>query len=357
MRYKEDWEMAKKRHAALWEREIIDRCCIGVTARRKNAKLWEKERIPTSDEERTAFWTDPEWQIERGRREMENTYFGGEAFPVMAAYLGAGGHAGFYKGAKHYFANDTVWFFPSLTDPDSLEFDENSFLYQKTLELSRAFAQDSNGDYIVAMPDATGNADALSHLMGPESLLTAMLDEPEAVKRALGKIQLAYEKVMKNVYDIVRDVNGGGSSVAWLHTWAPGFHSQMQCDMSVMISNPMFREFIRPELEKQSAFLEYPLYHFDGCEQIRHLDDLLAIPRLRLIQWTQVAGQRPCTDFFPELKRIQEAGKCLFLSVSPDQIRPVMENLSSKGLYLFTRVDTQEAADAIIKEVARLTHE
>ena len=30
MRYKPDWEEAKKRHTAFWNHEILDRCCINV---------------------------------------------------------------------------------------------------------------------------------------------------------------------------------------------------------------------------------------------------------------------------------------------------------------------------------------
>ena len=79
---------------------------------------------------------------------------------------------------------------------------------------------------MVSMPDTTGNADALAHLMGSEELLPAMLEEPEAVARALQKIETVYERTMREVYDIVRGVNEGGSCVDWLSTWAPGFHAQ-----------------------------------------------------------------------------------------------------------------------------------
>lgn len=355
MRYKNDWDMAKKRLTAFWNRDIIDRCCISVKSFREGRWTFGRT-VPGTDEERFRYWTDPELIIARNRDLMEHTYFGGEAFPSIFVDLGAGGHAGFFKGEKHYFG-DSMWFFPSLEDPNDLEFDENSFLYHKTLELARAFAEDSKGDYMVSMPDSTGNADALSHLMGPEELMPAMLEDPDAVQAALGKIQVAYERIMREVYGIVRDVNEGGCCVNWLSTWAPGFHAQMQCDMSVMISNSMFKEFIMPELQAQCSLLEYPLYHFDGIEQIRHLDDLLSISNLRAIQWTQVAGQPPCTEFFPELKKIQAAGKNLVILVSPDQIEPIMENLSSRGLYLVTEVPTQDEADAIIKQVSRLTHE
>lgn len=143
------------------------------------------------------------------------------------------------------------------------------------------------------MPDSTGNADALSHLMGPDALMTAMLEEPQAVHRALQKIQAAYERIMKEVRAITAPVNEGGGCVQWLNTWAPGFHAQMQCDMSVMISPRLFDEFIAPELKAQSRMLDYALYHFDGVEQIRHLDTLLSIPTIRAIQWTQVARTAP----------------------------------------------------------------
>lgn len=356
MRYKEDWELTKKRFTAFWDGEILDRCCISVKATdNKVAPLLEPFRCH-NDQDIMRYRTTPELIIAKNRLLMEHTYYAGESFPSITLDLGASGHAGFFKGAD-YKIGDTVWFFPSLTDLEDLEFDENSYLYQKTLEMARVFAQDSNGDYIVSMPDSTGNADALAHLFGTEELFPAMLEEPEAVKIALDKIQCSYEKVMRNVYDIVRDANDGGSCVGWLRTWAPGFHAQMQCDLSVMISNPLFKEFIMPELQAQCKLLDYPLYHFDGVEQIRHLDDLLSIPNLRVIQWTQVAGQAPCTEYFDVLRRIQAAGKNLIIHVDPQQIRPVMENLSSKGLFLLTGASTRDEADAIVKEVARLTHE
>ena len=355
MRYKSDWEMSRKRFEAYWNGEIVDRCCFSVKAF-DHQKFSPIRLVPGKDEDRFLHWTDPERIIQRNRLLMENTYYGGEAFPCIFLDLGAGGHAGFFKGAKYYFG-DSVWFFPTLTDVDSLEFDENSFLFQKTIELAKAFAEDSQGDYMVSMPDSTGNADALSHLMGAEEMMPMMLEDPAVIQTALEKIEASYERVMHDVYNIVKDVNDGGSCVDWMGTWAPGLHAQMQCDMSVMISNPMFKQFIMPELRAQSEFLEYPIYHFDGVEQIRHLDDLLSIPGLKAIQWTQVAGQRPCTDYIPELKKIQAAGKNLIMLINPDQIKPVMENLSSKGLFINTGVYTQEEADYLIREVSKLTHD
>jgi len=184
-----------------------------------------------------------------------------------------------------------------------------------------------------------------------------MLEEPEQVTEAMKKVQAVYERIHSDVYNIVKDNNYGGSCIGWLSTWAKGFHSQLQCDLCCMISNNLFRQFIEPELRRQADFLDFPLYHFDGVEVVRHLDTLLSIEKLRCIQWTQVAGQPPCTDYFPELKKIQAAGKNVLICVSPSQIKPIMENLSSKGLYLVVSAGSKDEADAIMKDIAKWTHD
>lgn len=357
MMYKDEWEQSKKRLTAWWDREVLDRCCVSITVEKaKGLSDTKWTTLPENEEDRIKYWTDAEWLIKRSRYEMEHTWYGGEAFPLGYLNLGAAGHAGFFKDAEYSFTN-TVWFYPTLGNLEEIEFDENSFLFWKTLELAEELAKDSKGDYMVTMSDCTGNMDALSHLIGPEELLPLMLEEPEVVQKAMKKVQMVYERIHKETYERIKGVNEGGSCIGWLRTWAPGFHAQMQSDMSVMISADMFREFIEPELRAQCEFLDYPLYHFDGIEQIRHLDTLLSIDKLRVIQWTQVEGQPPCTEYIPELQRIQKAGKNLLIIVEPGQIRPLLENLSSKGLFLLVRAASKEEGEDMLKEITKLTHE
>lgn len=358
MRYKSDWDKACERLTAFWNREIVDRCCTAVTYTDPAHSIGAyKANMPKDQAGIDSFWVEPELIIKRNRDAMEHTYYGGEAFPLVNLDLGAAGHAGFFRGNRHQFA-DSVWFFPSHEDITDLVFDKSEYLYQQTLTVARELARDSGGDYFISQPDCSGNADVLSHLMGPEELMPTMLEEPEDIEEALVKVQAAYKSIHEDVYEIVRENNQGGSCIGWLSTWAKGFHAQMQSDMSVMISNNMFRQFVEPELRAQSELLEYPLYHFDGVEQIRHLDTLLSIEKLRCIQWTQVSGQRPCTDYFPELKKIQSAGKnLLIIANSPAQVKPIMENLSSRGLYLLVNAGSRDEADAILRDIAKWTHD
>ncbi|MBQ2720116.1 MAG: hypothetical protein IJF23_01140 [Clostridia bacterium] len=357
MLYVKEWDRIKERMSAWWNGELSDRCLVSVIAGKQIKQTDPKiMNLPKNKEDRIKYWTDPEWIIKRNRANMENTWYGGDAFPLINLNLGASGHAGFFKNANYSF-EESVWFFPSLSGNNDLEFDENSWLFKQTLEVAKALAEDSKGDYIVSMSDCAGNIDALAHLLGQETLLPLMIEEPETVTASMEKIQTAYENIHKRVFDIVKDVNDGGSSIGWLRTWAPGFHAQLQSDASVMISPEMFREFIEPELRIQCEMLDYSLYHFDGIEQIRHLDCLLSIENLNAIQWTQVAGQPPCTEFIPELQKIQKAGKNLVLGTDINQLKILMENLSSKGLYLLVHASTEEEGKEILDYISKTSHE
>lgn len=357
MKYKDDWDQVKKRHTAFWEREIIDRCCVSVTAYKKGSN-YKPEPFPEKPDDKFNYWTDGEQILRRHRRMFENTYFAGDSFPHIPLYLGAVGHAGYFKNAR-YRLEDTVWFFPSIHnwEKDQLEFDPDSPLYTKTLELARYFADEGKGEFIISMPDIGGYIDALSHLRGPENVLIDMVEEKEMLHDACDKIREVWHTTNEQVYQIVKGNNEGGCSVGWLDTWAPGRHTQAQCDLSCMISPQAFSEFIVPEIESQASWSDYLLYHLDGFEQIRHLEMLLSIKKLSAIQWTCVEGQPSPLEFIPVLRRIQDAGKGLVIAIKPEELEPLMQQLSSKGLYLILRADSAEEADKMVECVKRLTHE
>ena len=84
---------------------------------------------------------------------------------------------------------------------------------------------------------------------------------------------------------------------------------------------------------------------------------LCSIENLKMIQWTHVAGEPSPVHFIPTFKKIQEAGKGLLLHTNIKDMEVLMENLSSKGLYLVINAKDKEEADYAIKRIAQLTHE
>ena len=138
-----------------------------------------------------------------------------------------------------------------------------------------------------------------------------------------------------------------------MHLWAPGRLQHMQCDLSVMISPEMYERLVIPELEQQMDWLSYPVYHFDGVEQERHLSHLLGLSKLRAIQWTNVDGQAPPRAYLSVLKRIQASGKNLILMTPAEDVPELLDHLSAAGLYLHCAARSPEEADALVRYVER----
>lgn len=353
-----DFDKIKERFTALWNNEILDRCCISAFA--IDPSVQNEILTPPGNVDRRIFLTDAELMLQRNLKLFENTYFAGDAFPLINLNMGPSGHTAYIKDVKTDYTESTFWYNPIMEDelePEKIVLDESNYLYRQTFKAAEYLCREANGRYLVSMPDNSGNLDVLASLRTTEELLPDLITDEETVKECLNRIQGIWEKCTADIYHYLKDYNFGGSSIGWLNTWAPGFHNQMQCDISVMFSNEYYEMYTRDELERQSAFLDYALYHFDGQEQIRHLDTLLSIKDIKMIQWTHVVEQPSPVKFIPQLKRIQEAGKGLLLLLEPNEVEPIMENLSSKGLFINVKTRTKEEADGVIKLAERLTHE
>lgn len=359
MRFKPDIEKVRERLYAFWEREIIDRACISVVAPRErgaNISMFHNDRDLTHyPEALRKYWEDPETIIHNSLARIERTYLGGETLPVIFQNYGTSGHCEYF-GARPTYGNDTIWFEPAW---ESLSDARNAYtekLLEQQLAVARYLTDNAKDNYFVAMPDNCGTLDAIGHLYGTQNVLIDMIEEPEMLKEAIELLNNAWVKTSELFYNTSLKLNGGGAH-AWMHLLAPGRMNHMQCDMSVMFSPRMYQEFVIPELVKQMEWLEYPVYHFDGIEQERHLDYLLELSKLKAIQWTYVAGQPSPSHYLPILKRIQKAGKGLIIMAPPEDIPVLLGELSAKGLYLHTETETVEEAEAMIHYVEKNSKE
>jgi hypothetical protein len=272
--------------------------------------------------------------------------------------FGPEAHAAYF-GAKYTFGKTTVWFDPIINDwyKDEPEFDINNEFYQKHKAMAKYLAKEGKGKFFVSMSDNASAADALAYLRGTDKLLMDFLEDKENVKKTKDNVLKEWLYTEREFYDISKDCNEGGSCVGWLNTWAPDYHTHIQCDLSVMISPEIYKEFILDELRVMCDSLDHSIYHLDGIEQLRHLDMLLSLEKLDMIQWTQVEGQKSPTEYIPELKKIQAAGKCLHLSCSGKDAVTLMTELSSKGLYIVTGAANEEDADDLLRLAGKLVKE
>ncbi len=355
MLYKDDWDKAKERLNALWNNEIIDRACVSVAVLKDNHH-YVREKMPENTEELFHYFTDGEWIHKRQTHRFENTYFAGEAHPVIWTNFGTAGHAKYFKNAKYQFSKNTVWYDASLNDGEIPEYMGDESILKVEKKCMEYLSREGMGKYLVSVPDNCGTIDALEHLRGSNDLLMDFIDDPDWVKECILAIHDGYIRSGEEIFQILRENNEGGSSHGWMMTWSPGKHQQLQVDFSAMISPEMYEEFAMIELKKASEWLDHSIYHLDGQEQIRHLDLILSLPKINMIQWTPVAGQPPTSEFIPVLKRIQKAGKGLVLFPKKYELNVLLEELSPKGLYLIVNdAENETEARDIVKLVEKMS--
>jgi len=345
-KYKENWEKAKERYDAFWNKDYIDRCCLAIRIRKEENR--EPLILPRSDYTYEEHRTNLDYVFMCYENYVKNTIHLADSIPAVFPGFGVAAHSCYFGSVLNYDPN-TIWFEPVIHEPDINKLvysDEFLNIHKKfTSELSKR----ADGLFFVANNDHCGIIDALVNLRGNAELLMDLKDNPEFVTAARIKITEAWKKAQKELYDITKKVNDGGSAHNWMQTWARGNHGQLQCDFSVMISPEHYEKFVLPEIYDCTDFYDNSIYHLDGQEQIRHLDMLLSVKKLDVIQWTPVVGQPPTTDFIEVLKKIQKADKGLVLMPAAAEVPFLLKNLSHKSLMIIVSdvKDVDEANDLI----------
>jgi hypothetical protein len=351
MIYKEDWDKTKERMLAWWEGEILDRAVLQVTAPRKGTSGKHKWDWLNSFN----HLDQPEKAREEFEEYCQNTFFGGESFPVLWVNLGPGIPAA-YLGCTPQANPDTIWFNPPKAEMSwdevlSLRLDPENYWWKKTRELTALAVQWAEGKYFAGMTDLNSVHDILCHLLGTQRLLYDLIDHPDEFKKSLALVNDIWLACYDELARILQADTKGSSN--WMQFWFPGRGGDVQCDFSAMLSPEMFEEFVLPYIRKQCSHLDRTIFHLDGPGQIPHLEMLLDMPELDGIQWIPGAGNPPVGSekWFPMFRRIQERGKRLVLQyMDKADVENVLRNISSRGLLIETACDSEdEAREMIVK--------
>jgi len=349
LEYKPDWDQCAERYQAFWDGEIIDRPLIQAFAKKSTNETVPKGWWRILDEK---AWNRPEQTIREVLEFFERTHFGGDAYPMWFPNLGPGAITAFMGNPIHFDdASDTSWQEHGVLDYARLPFDldaENP-VWVAVQRLTKLIAELSPGRFVAGVCDLGLGADALAAIGGSEQLCLDLLEEPDLVKARLAKLRIAWEKCYGTLFSLLPANNG---SCCWLPAWSPGKTYPLQNDFSYMISAEMFREFFLEDLAAHCAMLDHPIYHLDGVGAVKHLDAILEIPSLRAIQWTPGPGNPLCNGI-PMLKKIQDAGKGVFVYAAPNDLDALMESLSPKGIIVNLWASSPEEAEALVAKTFR----
>jgi len=305
--------------------------------------------------------TNARWIARSTRRWMSQKAFFGDTLPMASPGLGPGSLAA-CLGSEIEFAPDTVWFHPSIDDPDSvdrLRYDPEQKWWKIHEVIAREMVAVAGGDYFVGNYDLVENLDVLASLRGTQNVLFDLVERPDWVKARLADINQVYREVYQRIYDIIK-LPDGSSGFGAFSIWGDGKAATVQCDISAMLSPQMFDEFVLPGLREQCAWLDHALYHLDGTQALVHLDSLLSIPDLHAIEWTpqlgiEGGGKGANPRWFDLYRKILNAGKSVWvMGLEAQDVVPLLDAIGPHGVYIeLWNVSTEREFDDLQNEIAR----
>jgi len=353
MLYQPNFQQVRGYWQAFWKREVLDRPLICVTAPRDNAMVPPCDRTPTAICRHILDGTVDQL-LAAYDAHVASLYFAGEAIPMLELTLGPDQYAGFLgaeiEAREGYF---TTWSHPCVKDWSSfpIRIDKTPGGYfdkmKKAYETAAGLAKDR---FLINMLDLHSNMDALSALRGPENLCYDLMDCPDEVEQALSAVRRTYPEVFEMAYT-AGDMQSCGS-IGWAPTFCQGRFAVIQCDFSCMISPAQARRFVIPAIKEEAAYLDHCVYHYDGKEALGHLDDILAIPEIDVIQWVPGAGNPRTIEWMELLHKIQAAGKGLWIyDWTPEEIKTRFKELKPEGLVFSVDAGSQKEADQLLSYV------
>jgi len=350
--YKSDWPAARERLAAWWRREAMDRPAIEVTAPRDRPIAGPEPPPKTGRPEED--WLDFEAVLARQEGVFRRTAFLGEAYPGVEVSLGPG-VLGALLGARCSFQERTVWYDPCFDGPASahLAWDDERPLWRWTLKNTALALERGAGRWVVDLPDLIENVDTLAALVGTEALLIALAVSPDEIHRLQRSLLPLWFRAYEPLWECVSAAEGGAG---WLcfKAWAPGRMAKLQCDLSAMISPAMFDDLVAPYLVEQAAGIDFCLYHLDGPDAVKHLDTVLSIPGLDVLQWSPGAGQAHGGDpaWDGVYRAALDAGKGIQAYMPIEAVPAFVRRLGRRGVYIETRAPSEAEAERLLRAVA-----
>ncbi len=351
--WKPDWPAARQAHLRWWERKGM---VLWLTAQRPTPHADLPQPPPSASPEQA--WFDAPHRIAWSAYDLSRTEFLAESFPQANIQLGPGSLSTFL-GAEPQVDWNTVWYKACIKDPDTygpIRFNphNNHWLDVHLATIDEALRQ-SQGRWLVGIPDLIENMDTLASLRGDEALFFDLIERPEWVFERLGEINTAFFQAFDLFYERIRDEENGSIFNPFC-IWGPGKTAKVQCDISASLSPRMFRRFVVPHLDAQCQWLDYSLYHLDGTTCLQHLDALLEIASLDAIEWTPQDQSQPgggSPRWYDLYRRIKAAGKGLqVVGVADHELLPLLDAIGPQGTYvMLSGSRTLDQAEKLLKAV------
>jgi len=329
-----------------WEFGEQEHPCILITLPPEDPEL-----VPDTDN-LDIWWQDTDFIIQRQMKLMEQQRYFGQAVPFHYIDCSSSAMAGVLGARMQQVNKDTMWAYPcfeSIEEVLEMELGRNTFWYSQARTLTQRSVRLAKNHHFVSLFAMEGITDILAGLYGTENFLVDLISKPDQVKRGAGLVKEFWIELFAEFQGYLCQTGNDGQ-IGWAGIWAPGSHFPLQEDFSYMISNEMYREFVLPHLVDMIDVMEFPLYHLDGIGAIPHLDTLLEIDQLKVIQWVPGAGKERLDQWYELLKKILAAKKSIQVFAEADEVDELVKQVGTRGLLITVQNASLEDARRLVEK-------
>ena len=239
---------------------------------------------------------------------------------------------------------NSVWTRPVLDSYDDrppITFDPENPWLLKLLEFTRALVDLSDGRFPVAHPPLHRPLYALAGMVGEQRLCIDLIENPDAVKKAMCELADLWIRVAGAVLEIIPPFHGGYST--WMKLYAPGKAVNLQNEFAPLISSRMYEEFAHPLDDEPAAFFPYQSFHLHGSAA-HQIEALLRLDGLTMIQLPleHHVGGPSLEVMLPIARRILEKKALLLVPPDVETAEICLRELPAAGLCVAVMVVPRE---------------
>lgn len=331
---KDDEEEARERLRAFWSGSSLGRPALHILA--KNPSYIPS---PAPDDMLEGKDTDfsPEWHAWRADEYLKQWIFLAEAMPGTIFWWGTGlTMLAVLCGADYDYHTESAWIrpMPDVYDHPLPSFDPDDGAVRALDACYVQIAEVVGQRGYLNPPPLMDGFTTLSSLRGPSTLCLDLIESPAVVRRWCDALTTLYLACYDHFYRLLNQL-GYGDTSAWLHAMAEGRMDAVQCDMAVLLSPHMYAEYVMSDNRRVTKYLDYSLYHLDGTEQLRFLDQIATLPGLNGIQWNPETTAGPPSRWIDAFRQIRDLGLSLHIECpSVDEAITLTRALGPAGLML-----------------------
>jgi hypothetical protein len=353
---KSDCCAARQRHREFWSHGSLDAPLLHIKAIKEGYSKVPDDQNKSQKE----LQLDSQWHINLCRSQILAYDFLFDSMPLAVVMFGRDiTNMGVLSGSDFDISSVTE-FINFKNNPDFLfaptpEFDPESPFVQSVLEVYRQLHAEVGQSACLNPPTTADAMTTMAMVMGMEDFLISLTAHQSAVKRKAAELNSLFYSFYDYIYQYLLQW-GYGEAASWFPVFAEGRFDSVRSDVSVMLSEKMFKEFSVPVLSEACSCLDYAMFNLDSVDMIRFLDALLEIKALNGVYWNIEPWLCSIEEYLPVLKRIKESGMLLALPCSDaSQASIAINGLGKSGLLLeFPVFEDREKAISTGQEITGL---